>query len=117
MNISHILFLDFWRELDQKQYYLYNAKQVDIIREGKRMDKKVIVYSTATCPYCTMTKNFLKEKNVLYENIDVGQDRDKAMEMVQKSGQMGVPVLDIGGEIIIGFDKPAIIKALGLQNV
>jgi len=88
-----------------------------MLREEKRMDKKVIVYSTVTCPFCTMVKNFLKEHNIPFENFDVGQDKDKAMEMVQKSGQMGVPVLDIGGKIIVGFDKPAILKALELKNV
>jgi len=79
------------------------------------MDKKVIVYSTATCPYCTLAKNFLKEHNIPFENVDVGQNREKAMEMVQKSGQMGVPVLDIDNEIIIGFDKQSIMKALDLK--
>jgi glutaredoxin-like YruB-family protein len=80
------------------------------------MDKKVSVYSTATCPYCAMVKNFLKQNNIPFESFDVGQDREKATEMVQKSGQMGVPVIDIEGQIIVGFDKPAITKALGLQN-
>ena len=78
------------------------------------MDKKIIVYSTSSCPYCNMTKNFLKEKNIPFENIDVGQDREKAIEMVKKSGQMGVPVIEIDGDIFVGFDKPALTKALGL---
>ena len=78
------------------------------------MDKKVIVYSTSTCPYCNKLKSFLKENNIPFENIDVGENREAAKEMVQKSGQMGVPVIDIDGEIIVGFDKPAITKALGM---
>ena len=78
------------------------------------MEKKVSVYSTATCPYCTMVKNFLTQNNIPFESFDVGNDREKADEMVKKSGQMGVPVVDIDGEIIVGFDKPAITKALGL---
>lgn len=81
------------------------------------MDKKVNVYSTATCPYCTMVKNFLTQNNVPFENFDVGKDREKGTEMVQKSGQMGVPVVDIDGQIIVGFDKTAITKALGLNDV
>ena len=75
-------------------------------------ENKVIVYSTTTCPYCDMAKNYLTEKGVVYESIDVGQNREKAMEMVKKSGQMGVPVIDINGQIIRGFDKGAIDMAL-----
>jgi len=74
--------------------------------------RQVKVYSTATCPYCTMAKNFLKEQNIEFEDIDVGADQAAAREMVEKSGQMGVPVVDIDGEIIVGFDKVAIVKAL-----
>lgn len=76
------------------------------------MAKKVKVYSTKTCPWCIKVKEFLKEKNVKFENIDVGDDKKAAEEMVEKSGQMGVPVTDIGGKIIVGFDKDAIEKAL-----
>ncbi len=76
------------------------------------MSNQVKVYSTPTCPYCTMAKNYLKEKNVQFTDFDVSQDRQAAEEMVRKSGQMGVPVLDINGQIIIGFDKPRIDGAL-----
>ena len=78
------------------------------------MAKKVTVYSTPTCPYCIKTKQFLKDNNVNFENIDVSSNQEKAQEMIDKSGQMGVPVLDIEGDIITGFDKPAIQKALSL---
>ena len=81
------------------------------------MAQKVTVYSTATCPYCIMVKNFLAEQKIPFENIDVGKDRETAKIMIEKSGQMGVPVLDIDGKIVVGFDKPAIAAALGLQNV
>lgn len=77
-------------------------------------DKKVKIYSTPTCPFCTRTKQFLKENNIDFEDIDVSTSQEKVQEMVQKSGQMGVPVLDIEGEIIVGFDKEKIRKALGL---
>ena len=73
---------------------------------------KVKVYSTKTCPWCKKVKEFLAEKNVEYENIDVGADQKAANEMVEKSGQMGVPVTDIDGKIIVGYDKEAIEKAL-----
>jgi len=65
--------------------------------------KKIIVYSTPTCPYCVYAKNFFKEKGLEFEDIDVSTDRVRAEEMIEKSGQMGVPVIDIGGEIVIGF--------------
>ncbi len=72
------------------------------------------VYSTSTCPYCTMAKEFLKKNNIQFQSIDVGINRQAGQEMVDKSGQMGVPVLDIDGQIIVGFDKDAISKALNL---
>jgi len=77
------------------------------------MSKKVTIYSTPTCPYCIRTKKFLEDNNIAFENIDVSSDPGKSEEMVKKSGQMGVPVLDIDGKIIVGFDKDAIQKALG----
>jgi glutaredoxin len=62
-----------------------------------------------------MVKLFLDENNVPYENFDVGEDREKLKEMVEKSGQMGVPVIDIDGKIIVGFDKDAIRQELGIK--
>ena len=73
---------------------------------------KIKVYSTKSCPYCIMVKDYLSEKKIDFEYIDVGEDQAAAKEMVEKSGQMGVPVLDINGEIIVGFNKNAIEKAL-----
>lgn len=78
------------------------------------MAKTVKVYSTPTCPYCVRLKQFLKDNNVVFEDIDVSMDQVMAEEMVEKSGQMGVPVIDIDGEIIVGFDKERIQQALGL---
>ena len=78
------------------------------------MNKYVKVYSTPTCPFCVRTKQFLKENNIDFEDIDVSANQEKVQEMVQKSGQMSVPILDIEGEIIVGFDKEKISKALGL---
>ena len=66
------------------------------------------VYSTPTCPWCTVAKKHLQAKNVSFEDLDVSRDRDAAMEMIQKSGQRGVPVLDIDGTIIVGFDQAKI---------
>ena len=64
---------------------------------------QVIVYSTPTCPYCVYAKEYFKENNVPFEDIDVTKDRAKAQEMITKSGQMGVPVIDIDGNILVGF--------------
>lgn len=75
---------------------------------------KVTVYSTPSCPYCIRAKQFLKNNNIEFENIDVSVDEAKADEMIKKSGQMGVPVLDIDGQIIIGFDRDRIAKELGI---
>lgn len=72
----------------------------------------VKVYSTPTCPYCTMAKKYLESKNVQFEDVDVSANREAATEMVSKSGQRGVPVLDINGSIIVGFDKDRIDSAL-----
>ena len=74
----------------------------------------VKIYSTPTCPFCLRVKQYLKENNVAFEEFDVSNDRAKADEMIEKSGQMGVPVLDIDGQIIVGFDKEAISKKLNL---
>jgi len=74
--------------------------------------KKVSIYTTPTCPYCKQAKDYFKEKGIDFEEIDVATDAAKAQEMIEKSGQMGVPVLDIGGRIIVGFDKAEIDKEL-----
>lgn len=68
----------------------------------------VKVYSTPTCPWCTVAKNYLSSKKVSFVDVDVSRDREAAMEMIQKSGQRGVPVIDINGNIIIGFDQATI---------
>lgn len=78
------------------------------------MTKNVKIYSTPTCPYCQRAKQFLKENNVDFEDFDVSTNQSAAQEIIRKSGQMGVPVLDIEGKIIVGFDKEKIKQALGL---
>ena len=77
--------------------------------------KNVIVYSTPTCPWCTKAKSYLKSNNIEFAEKDVAQDQEAAVEMVEKSGQRGVPVLDIDGDIIIGFDRENIDKSLGIS--
>ena len=75
---------------------------------------KVIVYSTQTCPYCTMAEDFLKEHKIEFKHVDVSADQAELKEMVDKSGQTGVPVLDIDGKIIVGFNEAAVKEALKL---
>lgn len=75
---------------------------------------KVIVYSTKVCPFCTMAEDFLRHNKVAFKHVDVDSDRAALKEMMQKSGQTGVPVIDIDSKIIIGFDEPALRQALGL---
>lgn len=74
--------------------------------------KPVIVYSTPSCPYCKQAKEYLASRGVSFEDVDVAADAVRAQEMIQKSGQMGVPVIDVGGEIIIGFDRDRLEKLI-----
>ena len=70
------------------------------------------VYSTPTCPFCKRAKEFLKQNNFAFEDLNVAESEEIRTEMINKSGQMAVPVLDIDGEIIVGFDVEKIKKAL-----
>jgi len=72
----------------------------------------VTVYSTSSCPYCTMVKDYLRKKQITFTEYDVGRDERKAQEMIHKSGQMGVPVVDIGGKILVGYRPADIDRAL-----
>jgi glutaredoxin 3 len=76
--------------------------------------KTVTIYSTPTCHFCALAKEYFKANNVPFENYDVLADVEKRTEMLDKSGQMGVPVIVIGDEVIVGFDKPKVAHALGL---
>lgn len=77
--------------------------------------KNITIYSTPTCVYCNMAKSFFKANNVEYKDFDVGSDLEKRREMIDKTGQMGVPVIDMGGEIIVGFDEDKIKSVLGIK--
>ncbi|MFA6382394.1 MAG: glutaredoxin domain-containing protein [Candidatus Buchananbacteria bacterium] len=74
--------------------------------------KKITIYSLPTCPYCLRLKAYLNERKIEYTDYDVADDETKAKEMIDKSGQMGVPVIEINGKIIVGFDKEALDKEL-----
>jgi len=77
--------------------------------------KNVIIYSTPTCVYCNMAKSFFKTNGVTYNDFNVATDLDKRKEMIDKTGQMGVPVIDIGGEVVVGFDEAKLRSTLGLK--
>ena len=78
--------------------------------------KTVTVYSTPTCVYCKLAKDFLVKSGVAYAEHDVAADLKARAEMVEKSHQLGVPVIDVGGEIFVGFDKSGLAKALGIAG-
>ncbi len=75
---------------------------------------EIKIYSTPTCTYCITLKKFLEEKGVGFKEIDVSEDKEAADRMIEKTGQMGVPVLEINGEMIVGFDREKINKLLNL---
>jgi glutaredoxin-like YruB-family protein len=77
--------------------------------------KSVVVYSTPTCGWCKKLKSYLNANNIKYSEIDVSRDQHAMDELVRKSGQMGVPQTDIGGEIIVGFDKTRIDTLLNIK--
>ncbi|MEF8847065.1 MAG: glutaredoxin family protein [Candidatus Paceibacterota bacterium] len=77
-------------------------------------DKKIKVYSTPTCPYCVTLKRFLEQNDVEFKDVDISEDEEALEEMKKKSGQSGVPVVEIGDEVIVGFEKEKIKKLLDL---
>lgn len=78
---------------------------------------KVTIYSTPTCHFCVMAKEYFKSNGVSYEEFNVASDADKRKEMVDKSGQLGVPVIDIDGQVVVGFNKTKLAQLLNIgQN-
>lgn len=78
------------------------------------MDKKVVIYSTPMCHFCHMAKDYFNEKGIAFTDYNVAEDLEKRQEMMEKSQQMGVPVIFIGDDMLIGFDKPRIDRLLKL---
>ncbi|MBI4186722.1 MAG: glutathione S-transferase N-terminal domain-containing protein [Chloroflexi bacterium] len=76
------------------------------------MAAKVVVYSTPTCPYCKRAKDYLTRKGIAYQEFNVAEDREKAREMIEKSGQMGVPVIVVDNDLVVGFDQAKLDKLL-----
>ena len=77
--------------------------------------KNVMIYTTPTCIWCARTKEFFKQNNITYKEINVAGDAKAAKEMIKKSGQIGVPVIDIDGQIVVGFDQEKLKKLLGIK--
>jgi len=75
----------------------------------------VTIYTTPTCPYCEMVKRFFRKNNVEYEEKNVANDQAAVKEMIEKSGQMGVPIIDINGEIVVGFNKEKLSELLNIK--
>lgn len=81
------------------------------------MDQKTVtIYTTPTCHFCQMSKEFFKENDVSYTEHNVANDMEKRQEMIDKSGQMGVPVVFIGDDMVVGFDKRKFVELLGLEE-
>ena len=82
----------------------------------KEEGHSVTVYTTTTCPYCHMAMEYMASKGVKYKEVNLSNDSAAAMKLVQTTGQTGVPQINIDGEWILGFDRPAIDRALGLKK-
>jgi glutaredoxin 3 len=77
--------------------------------------KKVEIYSTPVCKYCSAAKDFFKKNGIEYTEYDVASDQKRKEEMVEKSGQLGVPVIDVGGDIVVGYDEKILKELLGVK--
>lgn len=88
------------------------ARKTD--RQNGKKQPRVIIFTTPTCTYCNAAKHYLRQHGVKFREVDVSRDQAAARDMVRRSGSMGVPVLDIGGKIVRGFDRAKIDELLGL---
>jgi len=77
---------------------------------------KIRVFSTKVCPHCIVLKQFLNDNKIEFEDLDVSENEEARKEMIEKSGQMGVPVIQINNEIVVGFDKNKISELLGIKE-
>jgi glutaredoxin-like YruB-family protein len=87
-----------------------SAKRAD----GANRQPRVVVFSTPTCPWCDRVKAYLRQQKVTFRDVDVSRDQAAARDLVRRTGQMGVPVVEIGGKPVIGFDRAKIDRLLGL---
>jgi glutaredoxin-like YruB-family protein len=85
-------------------------------KEKKPKRNRVIVFSTPTCSYCNMAKQYFRRNKIRFKDVDVSRDEAAARDLVRRTGQMGVPVIDINGKLIVGFDKPQINRLLDIKE-
>jgi len=85
-------------------------------KEKKKKKNRVIVFSTPTCSYCNMAKQYFRRNKIRFKDVDVSRDEAAARDLVRRTGQMGVPVIDINGKLIVGFDKPQINRLLDIKG-
>jgi glutaredoxin-like YruB-family protein len=85
-------------------------------KEKKKKKNRVIVFSTPTCSYCNMAKQYFRRNKIRFKDVDVSRDQAAARDLVRRTGQMGVPVIDINGKLIVGFDKPEINRLLDIKG-
>jgi glutaredoxin 3 len=84
-------------------------------KQEQKKQKRVIIFTTPTCTYCNAAKKYFRQKGIRFRDVDVSRDAAAARDMQRRSGQMGVPVIDIGGRIVVGFDRPKIDQLLSLN--
>ena len=84
--------------------------------DSTKRQPKVLVFTTPTCPWCVRVKRYLTEQKITFREVDVSRDQAAAKDLVRRTGQMGVPVVEIDGRPVIGFDKPRIDRMLGLSS-
>lgn len=84
--------------------------------QSEKKQPRVIIFTTPTCSYCNLAKQYFRRNKIRFRDVDISKDQAAARDVVRRSGQMGVPVIDIGGKIIVGFDKPKVNQLLGLSN-
>jgi len=94
---------------------LFNNSLYSSVKKEKKPNKRVIVYSTPTCPHCTTAKNYLKGLKIPFRDVNVAQDQKMAEAMVKKSGQQGVPQIEINGRVVVGFNKQKIDELLQIR--
>jgi len=99
--------------MHQKRGKLFYRRHV--IEMADTTQQRVIVFSTPTCTYCNAAKQYFRQRGVSFKDVDVSRDQAAARDMVRRSGQQGVPVIQIGSKIVVGFDRPKIDRLLGLR--
>ncbi len=100
----------------EKAFYAHALDELKKDMENPSAEKKIVVFSTPTCPWCQRLKSYLKEHGVAFEDKDVSRDQNAAIAMVQKSGEMGVPQMWVGRQVVVGFDQERIDQLLQLDH-